>query len=84
MQLPDTMAPEFKSQFSEEILKNVFNGVKRTELCLNEEDTIALTKDRVLSMDETSKQTNDGTNAHMKLKKTTILSGNHAAKRLRA
>jgi hypothetical protein len=44
-----------KKQFSVEIVNNVFNAEKRTELCLNEEDIISSQQkrsDRGFSIDE--------------------------------
>lgn len=49
------MNDEFKSKFSEEILKNVFrDGPKRTELCLNESDIISISRSDRISIDETN------------------------------
>jgi hypothetical protein len=59
------MADDFKSLFSEEILKNVFNEKKRNELCLNEEDILSLKKsERGYSIDEVNELNNatPGTN----------------------
>ena len=52
--LPDQMSETFKAQFSDEIIKNVFNDVRRFELSLKEEDIIQISKrsDRGLSIDE--------------------------------
>jgi hypothetical protein len=53
LQLPDQISDEFKTNFSEEILKNVFNDAKRTELCLHEADVLLEnSSDRGLSMDD--------------------------------
>jgi hypothetical protein len=43
----------FSSQFTEEIMKSVFNASKRDELCLNEEDIVSMKRsDRGFSIDE--------------------------------
>jgi len=75
MTLPETISEDFKNRFSDELVRNVFRPVKRTELCLNEEDILNITRsDRGMSIDET----NHGD--IMKLKKTTVLTGNHPTK----
>ena len=59
------MTDEFKSLFSEEMLKNVFNEKKRNELSLNEEDILSLKKsERGYSIDEVNELNNGspGTN----------------------
>lgn len=75
--MPDTINDEFKNKFSEELVRNVFRDSKRTELCLNEADVISMSKsERGVSIDET----NLDPEAIMRLKKTTVLTGNHAVK----
>lgn len=73
--LPDTLT----APFNEEILKNVFNPTKRSELCIDEEDILSIKRsERGFSIDEgpeLSLEENKGED--MKLKRTTVLTGNH-------
>lgn len=74
MNLPEQISSEFKEKFSSELIKNVFRDQKRTELCLNEEDIINISRsERGESIDETNADV-------MRLKRTTVLTGNHTAK----
>jgi hypothetical protein len=77
--LPQNLGQEFKDRFSEELVKNVFRDTKRSELSLNEADIIEISRsDRGYSIDDTN-----NSDAFMKLKKTTVLTGNHASKQPR-
>ena len=84
--LPEQISENFTSQFSDEILKNVFNETRRYELSLKEEDILLSKKsDRGFSIDEQPEYEGKETDPDMRLKKTTILTGNHTAvKRNRA
>ena len=74
------MSDELKSKFSEELIKNVFReGPRRSELCINEADIISISRSDRMSIDETHAEA-EGV---MKLKKTTVLTGNHAPKQPR-
>jgi hypothetical protein len=48
------MGDALKSQLTPEIVNNVFNSAKRSELCINEQDILSLHKksDRGFSIDE--------------------------------
>ena len=75
MPLPETLT----APFNEEILKNVFNSNKRSELCIDEEDILSIKRsDRGFSIDE-GPEINQEENKEedMKLKRTTVLTGNH-------
>lgn len=50
--LPETMSEAFSAQFSQEILKNVFNERRRYDLSVNEADMLSAKNDRGLSIDE--------------------------------
>ena len=80
--LTETISDSFKGQFSEEIIKNVFNEKRRYELQEDQRDRF--------SIDETPEYVDSsgaiGTTSHledpeqamvMNLKKTTVLTGNH-------
>lgn len=86
--LPDEMNPQFKSIFNDEIIKSVFNDTKRIDLSLAEEDIVSFHRsERGFSIDETAELALEDKDQDvvMQLKKTTILTGNHAAsKRARA
>lgn len=44
---------QFSTQFTQEIMKNLFNVTKRDELSLNEEDIVSMKRsDRGFSIDE--------------------------------
>ena len=79
--LPETMSEGFTGQFSQEILKNVFNEKRRYDLSVNEANMLSAKNDRGLSIDEGPELSSDPSNGEidvMKLKKTTVLTGNHA------
>lgn len=81
--LPESIPESFAEQFSQEIVKNVFNEKRRYELSLNEEDILMLSSkksDRGLSIDEGPQisDTSNGETDVLKLKKTTVLTGNHS------
>jgi len=79
--LPETMSEAFTAQFSAEILKNVFNERRRYDLSVNEADMLSAKNDRGLSIDEGPELSSEPLNGEidvMKLKKTTVLTGNHA------
>ena len=78
MTFADKISDEFKSKFSDEVVKNVYREEKRTELCLNEADIISISRSDRFSIDETN--FNQEENGGMSLKKTTVLTGNHAPK----
>ncbi len=68
-------------------MNNIFNDSKRTELCLNEQDILSFNKrsDRGFSIDETPeieaealKDITPEEIEFMRLKKTTVLTGNHS------
>jgi hypothetical protein len=77
--LPQSLPETLTAPFNEEILKNVFNPTKRSELCIDEEDILSIKRsDRGFSIDEgpeLSLEENKGED--MKLKRTTVLTGNH-------
>jgi hypothetical protein len=77
--LPQSLPDTLTAPFNEEILKNVFNPTKRSELCIDEEDILSIKRsDRGFSIDEgpeLSLEENKGED--MKLKRTTVLTGNH-------
>jgi hypothetical protein len=77
--LPQSLPETLTAPFNEEILKNVFNPRKRSELCIDEEDILSIKRsDRGFSIDEgpeLSLEENKGED--MKLKRTTVLTGNH-------
>jgi hypothetical protein len=59
LNLPDSLGDEFKSRFSDELVRNVFREAKRTELCLNEADIISLSRsERGMSMEESNLNNN--------------------------
>lgn len=56
----------------------MFRTSKRDELSLNDQEIVILAKsERGMSIDETSQGDNKSPDQVMRLKKTTILSGNH-------
>jgi hypothetical protein len=80
------MGDALKSQLTPEIVNNVFNSAKRSELCINEQDILSLHKksDRGFSIDESpeieaeeGKEMTPTEIEFMRLKKTTVLTGNH-------
>ena len=77
--MPQSLPETLTAPFNEEILKNVFNPTKRSELCIDEEDILSIKRsDRGFSIDEgpeLSLEENKGED--MKLKRTTVLTGNH-------
>jgi hypothetical protein len=77
--LPQSLPETLTAPFNEEILKNVFNPTKRSELCIDEEDILSIKRsERGFSIDEgpeLSLEENKGED--MKLKRTTVLTGNH-------
>jgi hypothetical protein len=77
--LPQSLPETLTAPFNEEILKNVFNPTKRSDLCIDEEDILSIKRsDRGFSIDEgpeLSLEENKGED--MKLKRTTVLTGNH-------
>ena len=79
--MPQSLPETLTAPFNEEILKNVFNPTKRSELCIDEEDILSIKRsDRGFSIDEgpeLSLEENKGED--MKLKRTTVLTGNHLA-----
>lgn len=90
------MAERFKTQFTDEMMKNVFNDTRRYELSIKEEDVLLAKRcDRGMSIDEGPEYADPPVGKdevellheqHMRLKKTTVLTGNHTtmAKRNRA
>ena len=81
--LPLTLPETLSSPFNDEILKNVFNPSKRSELCIDEEDILSIQRsERGFSIDEGPELSLEENKAGeggdlMKLKKTTVLTGNH-------
>jgi hypothetical protein len=84
--LPETLSDSLKGKLTDEIFNNVFNTEKRTELCLKESDILSQIKrsDRGYSIDESpeieaeeQKEMTTSELEFMKLKKTTVLTGNH-------
>lgn len=89
--LPETMPESFSKLFTSEMMKNVFNETRRFELSLKEEDVLlAKRSDRGMSIDEGPEYEDkrigkdEVTLLHekeqqevMRLKKTTVLTGNH-------
>jgi hypothetical protein len=79
--LPVEVPESLTSPFNEEIIKSVFNGTKRGELCIDEEDILSIKRsDRGFSIDEgpeLSLEEFKNCDEEMKLKKTTVLTGNH-------
>jgi hypothetical protein len=77
--LPQSLPETLTAPFNEEILKNVFNPTKRSELCIDEEDILSIKRsERGFSIDEgpeLSLEENKGED--MRLKRTTVLTGNH-------
>jgi hypothetical protein len=76
--LPESL----QTTFTHEILRNVFNETKRGDLCIDEEDILSIKRsERGFSIDEgpeLSLNTNEEIKEEeMKLKKTTVLTGNH-------
>ena len=91
------MKDDFKSQFSEEIVQSVFNQDKRSNLCITKEDSIftgaasttAMMGGIGAGLSQAARKVSfdsspDQNNQVMKLKKTTILTGNHPKARDRA
>ena len=85
--LPEQIPDPFKTLFTDEILKNLFNEQRRNELSINEDD-IVRRSDRGMSMSESGITFTDPALSHqsdnhlnnedfLKLKKTTVLTGNH-------
>jgi hypothetical protein len=91
---PEHMGDPLKSLLTPEISHNVFNPTKCSELCINEQDILSLHKksDRGYSIDESpeilaeeGKEMTPSEIEFMRLKKTTVLTGNHmSVKRDRA
>ena len=84
--IPEEMSATLKSHMTDEVLTNVFNNTKRNELCLNEQDILSHFRksDRGFSIDETpeneeeeQKELTPSELEFMRLKKTTVLTGNH-------
>jgi hypothetical protein len=82
----EQMGDTLKSLLTPEIVNNVFNPTKRSELCINEQDILSLHKrsDRGFSIDESpeieaeeGKEMTPSEIEFMRLKKTTVLTGNH-------
>ena len=82
----EQMGDTLKSQLTPEIVNNVFNPTKRSELCINEQDILSLHKrsDRGFSIYESpeieaeeGKEMTPSEIEFMRLKKTTVLTGNH-------
>lgn len=76
------MPESLQTNFTHEILRNVFNETKRGDLCIDEEDILSIKlSERGFSIDEgpeLSLNTNEEIKEEeMKLKKTTVLTGNH-------
>ena len=79
------MGEGLRAQLTDEIFNNVFNESKRSELCINEQDILSMQKksDRGFSIDESpeiedeeGKEMTPSEIEFMKLKKTTVLTGN--------
>jgi hypothetical protein len=77
--LPQSLPETLTAPFNEEILKNVFNLTKRSELCIDEEDILSIKRsDRGFSIDEGPELSlEEKKGEDMKLKRTTVLTGNH-------
>ena len=80
------MGDTLKSLLTPEIVNNVFNPTKRIELSINEHDILSIHKksDRGFSIDESpeieaeeGKEMTSSEIEFMRLKKTTVLTGNH-------
>lgn len=83
MNLSENLSDDLKCNFSEELLKNVFrDGERVKDLLLNEADIISIARsDRAMNRDDHI--VSEDTEGVMKLKKTTILTGNFAPKEKR-
>jgi hypothetical protein len=76
------LTESLQTNFTHEILRNVFHETKRGDLCIDAEDILSITRsERGFSIDEgpeLSLNTNEEIKEEeMKLKKTTVLTGNH-------
>jgi hypothetical protein len=60
-------------------VKNVFRSERRTELCVNEADIVSISRSDRQSFDAEG-LSNPIHEGEMKLKKTTVLTGNHGVK----